>query len=189
MRSIRLAGFALALFIVPLVGCQNTESDGKNFSIFGQESATPTTVTNNYYVFNGPAAPPKLPTSQPDVDPADANAPVTVADGYGATVGASAGRYTQIIVLKSDIGTTNSQIPTGSNSGTSTLTATPTQTTETKAGIAASLQLQGAGLQQANPSASGEGPSSATGAPQSASASLRANTSPAKQEPSTQPSQ
>ena len=36
MRSIRLAGFALALLIVPLVGCQNTESDGKNFSIFGQ---------------------------------------------------------------------------------------------------------------------------------------------------------
>lgn len=189
MRTIWCLVTALLLSMF-VAGCQNTESEGKNFSIFGQKSETPTTVNNSYYVFNGPAVP-KLPTSQPGPDPADANAPVTVADGSGATVGASGGRYTQIIVLRSDIGTTNSQVPTGSNAGTQSTTQTPTQTTEARAGINATLQAQGMGLQQANPSATGEGPSSATGAPQSATPSVNLNTGgtrlPGNREPDSRP--
>lgn len=165
----KISWLIIGLCLLGSLGCQNTESPSKQWSLFGQKSETPTNIKQIYYIFNGPGTKGLVPASQPYAEQPDGTVITdhTFGKGDKASTNSPGGRYVQVINLNADVGTTNTQTPTGTQNGTQTNSNTPTQTTETKAGLALSAQLQGAGMQQSNPSGSGEGASSSAGAPQS----------------------
>lgn len=166
-------------------GCQNTETTGRQWDLFGQKQSQPTTVINNLYVLNGSAGA-GVPSTQPvhDMD-STVQTSTSFQAGHLATASVPSGRYVQVTNINLGLGTNTTASPTGTQNGSMSQSSTPTQTTETKAGVNAALQVQGIGQQQSTQAGSGEGNSGSAAAPQSANPSVGVNTG--RQEPSTQP--